>query len=191
MTLAAGILLSNGYLSILVSGQIYKGPLKGLCVPFLSCFACPLAIFSCPIGALQHFMAIRTVPLMLLGGIGMLGVTAGRMTCGWLCPFGLLQDLLHRLPGPKIEIPGPLRNLRYVVLVGLVLIVPYWTGSPWFSKLCPAGTLTAGIPWVIGDYTGAMVLGDIGSLFLLKLLILGAFLSIFSRMGFVQFQVGS
>nr|WP_229078922.1 4Fe-4S binding protein [Enterococcus avium] len=22
----------------------------------------------------------------------------GRFVCGWLCPFGLIQDLLHKIP---------------------------------------------------------------------------------------------
>lgn len=178
-TLAAGVLLSNGYLSAFVSGQVYRGPLKGACLPFISCFACPLALFSCPIGTLQHFAAIRAVPLLLIGGLGLLGVTLGRATCGWLCPFGLLQDLLHRLPGPKVQLPGSLTRLRYVVLVLLVLLVPYLTGAPWFSKLCPAGTLSAGIPWVLGDARAAAAIGEVGAMFLAKLLILGVFLGLF------------
>ncbi len=24
----------------------------------------------------------------------------GRFVCGWLCPFGLVQDLLHKVPFP-------------------------------------------------------------------------------------------
>lgn len=179
VTLAAGVLLSNGYLSELISGHIYKGPLKGVCLPFISCYACPLAVFSCPIGTLQHFMAIRAVPWLLIGGIGVLGVSVGRMTCGWLCPFGLLQDLLYRLPSPKLQIPPILHKGKYLVLILLVLIIPFATGVPWFSKLCPFGTLTAGVPWVLYNPGGTIAPDDVGALFLLKLLILGAFLGLF------------
>ena len=31
----------------------------------------------------------------------LLGVTLGRFICGFLCPFGWFQDLLHKIPGKK------------------------------------------------------------------------------------------
>jgi polyferredoxin len=175
VTRAAGLLLSNGFFSVLVSGHIYKGPLKGVCLPFISCYACPLAIFSCPIGTLQHFMTIRAVPVLLIGGLGLLGVAVGRMACGWLCPFGLLQDLLHKLPTAKVRIPAILRHGKYLVLVFLVLLIPFATGVPWFSKLCPAGTLSAGLPWVLYNPGDTIAPDDVGWFFLIKLLILAAF----------------
>lgn len=174
-----GAALSNGYLSALSSGKLYGGPLKGICVPFLSCFACPTATFSCPIGSLQHFATTRTLPLMLIGGIGLVGLTVGRMACGWLCPFGLLQDLMHKLPTRKIAIPRALSRLKYAVLALLVIAIPFLTGDPWFSKLCPMGTLTAGLPWVTINPGDVIAPDDVGGLFLLKLLILGAFLGLF------------
>ncbi|MBT2158427.1 4Fe-4S binding protein [Clostridioides difficile] len=27
-----------------------------------------------------------------------MGALVGRFVCGWLCPFGLIQDLLHKIP---------------------------------------------------------------------------------------------
>ncbi len=184
-TQALGVLLGYGYLSVLGSGRIYAGPFKGVCLPVLNCYACPLGVFSCPIGTLQHFMALRIVPLMLIGAIGLVGVLVGRMGCGWLCPFGLLQDLLYKIRSPKIRIPEAFANLKYLSLAVLVIAVPFWTGVPWFSRLCPIGTLTAGIPWALADphdpETGRAVIesGDLGALFLVKLLVLGAFLALF------------
>ncbi len=185
LTQVLGMLLGNGYFSVLFTGHIYKGSLKGVCVPFLNCYACPMAVFSCPIGTLQHFMTIRAVPLMLVGTLGMVGALVGRMGCGWLCPFGLIQDLLYKVPSKKAVIPGSLGRMKYVSLVLLVIIIPFATGVPWFSKLCPYGTLTAGLPWVIVNphdpETGLapIVPGDIGMLFAVKLVILGGFLALF------------
>jgi ferredoxin-type protein NapH len=185
ITQAAGALLGNGYFGVMTSGHIYRGSLKGVCVPFLSCYACPLAIFSCPIGTLQHFMTIRAVPFMLIGMLCLIGATVGRLACGWLCPFGLLQDLMYKIPSLKFKIHPALTGLKYATLVVLVLLVPFATGLPWFSKLCPAGTLTAGIPWVLANphnpVTGETVIdpGDIGPLFAVKLVILGVFLVLF------------
>lgn len=182
---ALGLVLSNSYVGFVASGQIYQGPLKGFCLPFLSCYACPVATFSCPIGSLQHFMAIRTAPLFLLGMIGLFGILVGRMACGWLCPFGLLQDLLFKIPTRKLSIPYGASYLKYAVLVSLVIIIPFVTGAPWFSKLCPFGTLSAGLPWVLID-AGSTAAGgaaidvtELGPLFGVKLAILGVFLLLF------------
>lgn len=180
-----GVLLSHGYFAVFFSGHIYRGTLKGLCLPFISCYACPMAVFSCPIGSLQHFMTIRTIPLLLLGILGLVGATAGRMACGWLCPFGLLQDMLQKIPTRKIQIPRALYNLKYLSLALLVIIIPFLTGAPWFSKLCPFGTLSAGIPWVLIGARGApsehavIAPEEVGSLFALKLLVLAVFLGLF------------
>ena len=185
ITQLLGTLMGHGYFSSLVSVGIYKGPLKGICIPFLSCYACPMAIYSCPVGSLQHFMAIHSVPVLLIGMLGLIGASVGRMACGWLCPFGLLQDLLYKIPIKKIRIHKSLCGLKYFTLILLVIVIPYLTAIPWFSKLCPFGTLTAGIPWVFlnpsNPETGQAVIapGDIGLFFLLKLFILGVFLTLF------------
>jgi ferredoxin-type protein NapH len=139
---------ANGYVTGFASKTVYQGAGKGFCVPILNCYACPSAFFSCPIGTIQHFMVVHSIPLYALGYLGVIGFFVGRMPCGTLCPFGFLQELLHKLPSFKIRIPPYLRSFRFLVLVSLVFVVPWITGENWFSKLCPAGTLTAGLPWV-------------------------------------------
>ena len=56
--------------------------------------------------------------------------------------------------------------LRFVVLAGLVFLLPFLTGDQWFSMLCPAGTLQAGIPWVL---LSQEVRSQAGALFVFKL----------------------
>lgn len=208
-------LLANSYIGSFYVKAINTNPLKGACVPFLNCYACPSAVFSCPIGTLQHFMTIRTVPVYLLGFIVMIGITIGRMACGWACPFGFLQDLMYKIKSPKVKIPAIYSYLKYAVLILLVLVIPYQTGEPWFSKLCPAGTLMAGIPWALWNptnpVTGRPVLPDgPGLIFYLSLIILfgffawfvvskrpfcrvfcpmGALLSLFNRYSMVRLEV--
>jgi polyferredoxin len=63
--------------------------------------------------------------------------------------------------------------LPYAFLVILVFIIPYITLEPWFSKLCPAGTLEAGIPQVLLQ---PALRAQIGWLYFLKLAILAVFL---------------
>ncbi|GFK92295.1 magnetosome protein Mad6 [Fundidesulfovibrio magnetotacticus] len=159
---AASAILSNGYVGSLVTRYVNTNQLKGVCVPYLNCYACPSALYSCPIGTLQHFMAIRSVPYMLLGMIGLVGAITGRMACGWACPFGFFQELLHRFPSPKFQIPRAFRHVKWAVLAVTVLFVPWLTASTLFCKLCPAGGLLAAVPWVawnpVNPFTGAPVL---------------------------------
>ena len=143
-----GALFPNSYVQGFLSAVLYQGSLKSVCSPLLNCYACPSALFSCPIGTLQHFMVTGNVPYYGAGSLAVVGASVGRMTCGTLCPFGFLQDALYKFRAWKVEIPVWTRYLRYAVLVGLVFAIPYVTHENWFSKLCPMGTLIGGLPWV-------------------------------------------
>lgn len=143
----------------------------------MNCYACPGAIFACPIGTLQHFAVIQQVPLYTLGVLGLVGALVGRLACGWLCPFGWLQDVMYglrtRLHWPSWRVSDRLGWLRYGFLIVLVGLVPLLTQEPWFSKLCPVGTLEASIPLLL---TQAQLRAQVGGLFVLKLAILLGFL---------------
>ena len=211
----ASSVFTNGYVGVFVTRAVNNNPLKGLCVPYLNCYACPSALFSCPIGTLQHFMAIRSVPFLLLGMLSTVGLTIGRMPCGWACPFGFLQDLLHKFPSPKFKVPRFLRPFKYGFLVIFALLLPYLTGDNWLSKICPAGTLIAGIPWVlwnpVSPDTGLPVLPNPPGLQFLAVVIslccflvwfvlskrpfcqavcpMGAILSLFNRASLIRLEV--
>jgi len=193
LTQLTSTVLSNSYVGTFYTKAVNANPLKGICVPFLNCYACPTALFSCPIGTIQHFAATRAIPFYVLSYIFLIGIFTGRMACGWLCPFGFFQDLMHKLPSPKYKVPDVLKYVKYLLLLFLVIVIPYYTGECWFSKLCPAGTLTAGIPWAIWNpinpASGQQVLPDgPGLMFYVALLILIGFLIwfVFSRRPFCK-----
>ena len=156
--------LTNGYISGFLHGKIYQGPLKQFCVPGLSCYSCPGALGSCPIGALQAVIASRgrSISFYVLGFLIAVGALCGRLVCGFLCPFGLVQDLLYKIPLPKRwklrRLPGEkaLGWLRYGILLVFVILLPMLAvniigqGDPWFCKyICPSGTLMGGVPLVL------------------------------------------
>ena len=156
---AAFTALSNGYLRGFAKGEIFTGDSKLVCVPGLNCYSCPGALGSCPIGALQAVLGSRKfqISFYVLGFLMMVGAICGRFVCGWLCPFGLVQDLLHKIPGVKKikKLPGDryLKWLKYVILALFVVILPMFVvdvvgqGQPWFCKwICPSGTLLGGVP---------------------------------------------
>ena len=156
--------LSNGYAAGFAKGTIYKGSSKLLCVPGLNCYSCPVALGACPIGSFQAVIASRNYQFTfyVTGFLLFFGALLGRFVCGWLCPFGLVQDLLHKIPFVKKlrRLPGDrwLRFLKYIILVGFVIVLPLTVldivgqGQPWFCKyICPSGTLFAGIPLVASN----------------------------------------
>ena len=149
------LLATNSYLPSIQNASFYQGTLKGVCVPVLNCYACPLAWGSCPIGALQHFIIIRALPFYLIGVLGLIGLFVGRWPCGWLCPFGWFQEMLYKLKLPKFSAPDWLRHAKFVVLFVLVGVVAWATYEPWFCKICPAGTLEAGLPWLAWSARGS------------------------------------
>lgn len=120
-----------------------------ICSPVFHCYSCPLATFACPIGVLANFSALHLIPFVTLGLLAIFGALLGSFICGWTCPFGFLQDLMGKIPTPKFELPTWMGYTRYVVLVGLVLLVPYFFGEDhplFFCRLCPAGALEAAFP---------------------------------------------
>jgi ferredoxin-type protein NapH len=147
-------IIQNAYIPAIFVGGIYQGFLKKGCTPILNCWGCPLALFSCPMGALQHFIGLGLIPFYIIGLFGTVGMIVGRMTCGWICPFGFFQDLLYKINSRKMLLPGFFRFFKYAVLVGVAGFVVYFTAEPWFCKLCPDGSLIAGIPLVLFDRTG-------------------------------------
>lgn len=153
--------LTNGYLYGFFTGNIYRGPAKVVCVPGLNCYSCPGALGSCPIGSLQAVLGSRDYKFSfyIVGFLLFFGSVFGRFICGWLCPFGLIQDLLYKIPffRKRKNLPGHkvLVWMKYVILALFVILLPLLAvdivgqGSPWFCKyICPSGTLTAGIPLV-------------------------------------------
>ena len=182
VTQACFAALSNGYVNGFAGGRIFEGKSKFLCVPGLNCYSCPGALASCPIGSLQATLNAREYRLSLYvaGLLVVFGTLLGRFVCGFLCPFGLIQDLLFKIPFVRKirKLPGEkgLRWLRFIFLVIFVILLPMFViditglGEPWFCKfVCPAGTLEGGVPLVL--LNGAMR-GAAGFLFKWKLLIL-------------------
>ncbi len=125
--------------------------LRSVCVPILNCHSCPLAVFACPIGVLVNFSALRLVPLITLGVLGLAGALGGRLVCAWICPFGVLQDWAHKIRKKRANLWPRVAYLKYALLLGLVLAVPFLLpkSNYTFCNLCPAGTLESAIPWAI------------------------------------------
>ena len=183
-------LLTNSFFEGFKTGKIYGGKWKQLCVPGMNCYSCPGAKGSCPIGALQAVIGSPKFKFSyyVVGFLFFVGALIGRGVCGYLCPFGLMQDLLHKIPFvKKIETfkgDRALRKAKYLILLVFVILLPLFLvdiigqGAPYFCKLiCPVGMMEGGIPLVLMNKS---MRGAIGFLYAWKglILILTIFLSI-------------
>ena len=174
---AVSTLLHNANFKGFFTGRIWQGASKGVCVPGLNCYSCPGAVGACPIGSLQSLLGSRPVkiPYYVVGLLVFFGALLGRAVCGFLCPFGFLQELIHRIPFPKkiksFRGDKLLRRLKYLILALLVVLPLFFALTPFFCKyLCPAGTL-AGVLLALAD---AAVRPLLGGLFAWKAAVLAA-----------------
>ena len=132
--------------------------------------------------------------------------------------FGLVQDLLYKIPVPKLKVPKkvdkPLRYLKYAVLLVLVILLPafltneFGIGQPYFCKwLCPAGTLEGGLPLLAANESLRQAAGSLfdwklavlivivlASMFIYRpfckyLCPLGAFYGLFNKISFFRMNV--
>ncbi|MBO4884575.1 MAG: 4Fe-4S binding protein [Clostridia bacterium] len=174
--------LYNAHLKGFAEGKIYTGPVKAVCVPGLNCYSCPGAIAACPLGALQNAIASSANrPAFYAVGLLMLfGLTLGRVVCGWLCPVGLIQEFLHRVPTPKLKknrLTRALSWVKYAILSVFVVLIPLWNAFrrvplPAFCKyICPAGTLEGAVG-LLANPANADMFGMLGFLFTWKFLIM-------------------
>lgn len=85
--------------------RLAPGQIKGVCSPGFNCHGCPWATMACPVGVMAYGSAMHTIPVLAIGFVLAVGVVLGRLVCSFACPFGLLQDLLYRIPSPKIRVP--------------------------------------------------------------------------------------
>lgn len=177
---AGATLLTNIHLPNFFRGGIYQGKGKSVCVPGLNCYSCPAASGACPIGSFQAVVGSSKFGFSyyITGFLILLGVLLGRFICGFLCPFGWLQELLHKIPSKKLSTKKlkPLTYLKYIILLLAVVLLPALAvndvgmGDPFFCKyICPQGVLEGAIPLSL---VNEGIRTALGTLFVQKLFIL-------------------
>lgn len=176
-------LLHNAHVRGFIDGQIYQGKAKYACAPGFNCYSCPGAVGACPLGSIQNALgsAGHRAGWYVLGIILLYGVILGRTVCGWLCPLGLIQELLHKIPTPKIRknpVTRALCWLKYVLLAVFVIAIPLTYGLrydlplPAFCKyICPAGT-SEGAMGLLSNPANAGMFSMLGVLFTRKFVIM-------------------
>ncbi len=174
-------LLTNANIKGFFNGKIYRGAVKNVCAPGLNCYSCPGASAACPLGSLQNALvnSNKRIGFYVIGIIILYGILLGRTICGFLCPFGLIQELLYKIKTPKLKknrVTKILSYFKYVILVLFVIIVPILYGLrnvtiPGFCKfICPAGTIE-GAFGLLSNAVNESELARLGPLFTWKFLL--------------------
>ena len=99
---------------------------RTICAPGFNCYSCPAATFACPLGVIANFTSLRLVPYTAIAVIGIIALFSGRLICGWVCPFGFLQDALYKIPTKKVRFNRRLRFTKYAVLAIMILAIPFF-----------------------------------------------------------------
>jgi len=133
----SAVLLNAYVLAFLQEKILFQGIFKHIPQPVLNCYGGPMATFACPIGSAQQMLGMRTIPWLALGIFIVTGALVGRAACAWVCPFGLWQDLLQKVPvgrrakGKKWLSFGVIAGIAALAVLTLVLVF----GLPWLPVL--------------------------------------------------------
>lgn len=123
--------------------------------------------------------ATTVFPWIAVASFLIVGVLIGKSLCGWVCPFGFIQDLVDFIKTKKMEISpsthGSMTYIKYFIL-GIVLLISLtfsaskllggyksyegalgiFVYAP-FTVLSPAETLFATLPRMVHDFSVAAV----------------------------------
>jgi ferredoxin-type protein NapH len=134
-------------------------------LPILNCQTCEMANSACPIAAFQAGLRHHDALLLSAGVVVAAGAASGRWVCGWLCPFGLIEELIGRLSLRRVRLPRRLEWGRFLML-GLVLLGPLalsWFGTegllPFCASFCVSGKILGLAPYYLT--TGSPGLADV------------------------------
>ncbi len=194
-------------ISLLVFFLLFNAVLFGfeplpLVLPVLQSQGSPARAVGDAFAVMQHMLWEPTFPLLPLAAFLITAVLLGRMLCGWVCPFGFVQELLSYIKRKHMEIsPRTHENLIYIkyIVLGAVLFVSItlavtlsmgigksykdalgvFAQAP-FNVLSPHDTLLGALPTIASraisaqtPYQDISVVAAFSPLFWIRLFILG------------------
>jgi len=83
----------------------------------------PVCMIEKPLIFLSRGKAIPLFFISMLLSVIVLSIIGNKLFCGWVCPLGAFQELLHKIPVSKIRVPFKLSNIIRVVFFAAFVIV--------------------------------------------------------------------
>jgi ferredoxin-type protein NapH len=112
-----------------------------------------------PLAALQVVAGTLSFPASLCMGAGLvllLAAVLGPVFCGWLCPFGLLSELVYNFrAGRKKNYPAAGKTSAKPFMIKLLLTVPgllavlLFIPVPWLNQLSMPGWYTRAMQYLV------------------------------------------
>ncbi len=98
-------------------------------LPVVNSLAIPQKTMGDALGALQLMLYEVLFPFIPLASFFLTAIILGRATCGWVCPFGFVQDLLSHFKGKHRQVS--LRTHRGMINVkhGILFIILLISGT--------------------------------------------------------------
>ncbi len=183
-------LLFNANIKGYIQGNMFSGKEKFICSPGINCYSCPGAIGACPLGTLQNSLKDKNYFFYIFGIIFLYGLIFGRFICGWLCPFGLVQDLLHKIKTPKLKkspVTRALSYLKYVILALAIIFAALSIGTIFCQYICPAGILEAAFGMLPAEPDSLLPILGAGFTWKFTLFICFVVISVFVYRAFCRF----
>ncbi|HNW60625.1 MAG TPA: 4Fe-4S binding protein [bacterium] len=125
----------------------------------------PMCTIEKPLMFVQMGRSVPIVFFSILGFILLMTLVANKLFCGWNCPIGALQELLHRIPLPrgwKGKLPFRVTNAIRIAILLLFTGLLFGTGFSLYSWLNPFEFLHWRLEWAI---IPAFAVTFIGALF--------------------------
>jgi polyferredoxin len=88
----------------------------------------PMCVISKPFLFLDAGYAVPGVFLTLLVFMGVVTVIGNKLFCGWSCPIGAIQEIVHRIPLPKrlkTKLPFKTTNTVRTLFFALFLVIAF------------------------------------------------------------------
>ncbi|MHA2060085.1 MAG: 4Fe-4S binding protein [Candidatus Ranarchaeia archaeon] len=102
-----------------------------LVIPVLQTYSSPYTIVGGVFGLLQRRITSGAFPFLELGVVLITAVSIGKGFCGWVCPFGTVQDVVSKIPmkRPKVSpsFNKELSEIKYYLL-GAIMVIVIWVG---------------------------------------------------------------
>jgi ferredoxin-type protein NapH len=161
-------LASQLFFFLLLNAVLFGVTPIPLVLPVLNSSGTSQKIIGDAFAAMQEQLYQAVFPWIPLASFFLFAVFLGRMTCGWVCPYGFIQDILgcfkrrHTEASPRAH--EQMINVKYVIFAIVIFIVAvlgasaaFGVGASYrntlgefgeapFNFLSPADTLLAIIP---------------------------------------------
>ncbi|MHA1143966.1 MAG: 4Fe-4S binding protein [Candidatus Helarchaeota archaeon] len=146
--------------------------MEGWILPIDIGFGSPYTNVSGFFNIVEMQLIASVIPFFTLGITFIIGVIAGRACCAWICPMGLINDIVSYIPFKKAKFSQELEEtayllplillaafIGYAVVDGFSFLVSDFVGMEFpsisyfqygvFTSIDPYNTLFSTIPWMI------------------------------------------